>query len=97
MTITKKIEEKKNVWEISGWLDTKSAPEFQESINTLDEKTTALTLDLEELAYISSAGLRLLVSLNKKMNGNLTLRNVPKDVMDVLKIAGFDRYLKIEE
>ena len=96
MTITKKVEDNKTVWELSGWLDTKSAPEFQEVINSLDESTTDLTLDLEELAYISSAGLRLLVSLNKMMKGNLTLRNVTKDVMDILKITGFDGYLKVE-
>jgi anti-sigma B factor antagonist len=55
-----------------------------------------VVIDCEKLGYISSAGLRVLLSLNKKICGNLTLMNPQELVMEVLEITGFVNILKIK-
>jgi anti-sigma B factor antagonist len=57
---------------------------------------TSVVIDCEELGYISSAGLRVLLSLNKKISGNLTLLNPQELHMEVLEITGFVNILKIK-
>ena len=96
MTIEKTIREGTAELKLSGWLNTQAAPELDEAINSLEEEEiTALTLDLEELEYISSAGLRLIVAAYKKMNGALTLRNVSGEIMSVIKMTGLDKRIAI--
>lgn len=95
MTIRKTMNGSEAVMELSGWLDTQTAPELEAAIGALDG-VSALVLDLKELAYISSAGLRQLVAAHKKMNGELTVRNVSAEIMDVLRMTGFDKRLRIE-
>lgn len=80
---------------ISGWLDTNTAPELAKAIDQLDNGVTELVIDLADLEYISSAGLRQLVVAHRKTGGNLTISNVPADVMAVLTMAGFDKRLHI--
>jgi len=77
-----------------GWLDTKTTPELEEVVNTLPEEITEITLDLEALEYISSAGLRQIVAMHKKMNGNLTLVNASDELKELFKMTGFDKKLK---
>ena len=96
MTIEKVINGEEAVLKLEGWLDTQTAPELGEAINALPEAVTALTIDFSELEYISSAGLRQIVAAYKRMKGNLRLRNVPAGIMDVIKMAGLDKRLKIE-
>lgn len=79
-----------------GWLDTQTAPELEEEVNALEESVTALTLDFAEVEYISSAGLRQIVAAYKKMNGELTLRNVPAEIMSVIKMTGLDKRMRFE-
>lgn len=81
---------------LSGWLETKAAPELKEAVDELDEGTKSLVLDLKDLEYISSSGLRQLVAAHKKMQGNMVVRNIPADVMEILHLAGFDKRLNIE-
>ena len=85
------------VMTLSGWLDTVTAGELKQELDALDGSVTALTLDLRALEYISSAGLRQLVAAHKLMQGNLTLRGVPPQIMDLLRMAGFDKRLNIVE
>ena len=68
------------------------------TINDECEDNNELVLDLENLAYISSAGLRVLLSAQKKMNrsGSMKLKNVCQAVMDVLEMTGFADILVIE-
>ena len=80
---------------LSGWLDTQSAPLLDAEINSLGEEITALTLDLEKLEYISSAGLRLIVAAYKKMNGALTLLNVSDEIRSVIRMTGLDKRITI--
>ena len=95
MTIQKNIEKSTATLTLSGWLDTKTSPELKEALNNLEPTVTELILDLKELEYISSAGLRQIVAANKKMSGNLILSNVPAEIMEVFKMAGFDKKLHI--
>ena len=96
MNIDKKLEDGKLSLKIGGRLDTNTSPELSETLKGLDDSCEALVLDLANLEYISSAGLRVLVSAHKQMKGNLTIRNVSAEVMQVLHMAGFDRRLHIE-
>ena len=96
MTLEKYMDQDAVVIAVSGWLDTQTAPELGAALDGLDANTKSLVLDLKELEYISSAGLRQLVAAHKKVSGNLLLRNVRPEILDVLKMAGFDKRLHIE-
>ena len=78
-----------------GWLDTKSAPELSAVVDSLDPSVESVELDLGQLEYISSAGLRLIVAIYKKV-GQLTVTNVPSGIMDVFRMTGFDKKLNIQ-
>lgn len=80
---------------LEGWLDTTTAPQFGDALNQIDSSCTDLVLDFSNLEYISSAGLRQVVSAHKKMRGALTITNVSAEVMQVFKMAGFDKRLNI--
>jgi anti-sigma B factor antagonist len=96
------IEVKKNaeefIIEIEGRLDTTTAPTLEKTINDNVYGKTNLILDLKELSYISSAGLRVLLSTQKKMKqiGSLRIRNVCEEIMGVLEMTGFADILSIE-
>lgn len=95
MEITKTVEGDKVSFSIEGWLDTQTAPELGDALSQLDEGVTQLEFDLASLEYISSAGIRQIVSAYKKMGGNLTLRNVSPEVREVLRLTGTDKRLTI--
>ena len=96
MTIEKNTEGARAEWKLSGWLDTQSAPELEAALAELTPETEALTLDLAQVEYVSSAGLRQLVAAHKKLGGNLTLRNVNEEILNVIRMTGLDRRLRIE-
>ncbi len=79
-------------------LDTAASPAFEKEISAQLEGITLLVLDLEKLEYISSSGLRALLSLQKKMNkqGKMTVRRANESVMEVFEITGFADILTIE-
>ena len=83
---------------VEGRLDTLTSPEFEEQIEPELEGVEKLILDLSELKYISSAGLRVLLSVMQIMEeqGEMTVRNVPPQVMDVFEVTGFIEDLTIE-
>lgn len=83
---------------VEGRLDTTTAPELEKTIEEACEGACELVLNLENLAYISSAGLRVLLSAQKKMSkqGSMKLKNVCETVMDVLEMTGFADILVIE-
>ena len=96
MTIESKTEGSIATIFLTGWLDTQSAPEFEAALAGLGQEVTSLVLDLKGLEYISSAGIRQVVSAYKKMNGALTVRNVSEEVMDVFNMSGVSKKLNIE-
>ena len=95
MTIKKTITGNEATFEISGWLDTKTAPELEAALDELDSAVTELTIDMKELEYISSAGLRQIVAAHKKMDGKLTISNVSAEIMDLFNMTGFGKRLNI--
>ena len=78
-----------------GWLDTQAAPQLEEAVAEIKEGES-LVLDMEELEYVASSGLRQFVAAYKKVNGNMVLRNVSENVMGILKTTGLDRRISIE-
>ena len=80
---------------LDGRLDTITAPELDSFLGTHYEGATSLTFDLEKLAYISSAGLRVLLTAHKRMRGAMKLTNVSELVMEVLEMTGFADILVI--
>ena len=97
MTIEKTRNGNTAELKISGWLDTKTAPELEAALNELGPGVDSLVLDMEHLEYISSAGLRQIVAVYKYMRGALTIRHVSGEIRNVLKMTGLDKRLKIEE
>ena len=81
---------------LDGRLDTTTAPGFESFLAEHYEGVSTLTLDCEKLAYISSAGLRVLLTAQKKMKGAMKLTNVGELVMEVLEMTGFADILVIE-
>ena len=74
---------------IDGRLDTTTAPELESFLGKNYEGTTSLVFDCEKLIYISSAGLRVLLTAHKRMKGAMKLTNVSELVMEVLEMTGF--------
>ena len=83
---------------LEGRLDTTTAPELEGSWKDASAGVTELTIDLKALDYISSAGLRVLLSMQKVMNkqGKMRVINVSEDVMEVFEVTGFSDILTIE-
>ena len=98
LEIKKTKEQGKLLYELTGRLDTTTAPKLEEDIKASLEGVTSLTLDLKTLDYISSAGLRVLLSAQKVMNkqGEMTVRNVNDSVMEIFEVTGFSDILTIE-
>ena len=81
---------------IDGRLDTSTAPEFERFLEKNYDGTAFIVIDFEKLAYISSAGLRILLATQKKTKGNMKLINVCELVMEVFEMTGFADILVIE-
>ena len=98
MTIEIKRATETTTIEISGRLDTTTAPALDKTINEDIKDTRDLILDLKGLEYISSAGLRVLLSAQKKMKqvGSMKLTNVCENIMEVFEMTGFADILVIE-
>ena len=98
MTINKTLSGTALTVAIEGRLDTTTAPKLEEELKASLEGIADLTMDLCTLEYISSAGLRVLLSAQKIMNrqGKLTIRNVKPEVMDIFEVTGFADILNIE-
>ena len=84
--------------EVSGRLDTTTAPALDKTINEDIGDAKNIVLDVKEMEYISSAGLRVLLSAQKKMQkiGSMKVINVCEDVMEVFEMTGFADILVIE-
>ena len=98
MTIEIKRNAEGIVLEIVGRLDTTTAPALDKTINENMSGIKTLVLDFKGLEYISSAGLRVLLSAQKKMQhiGEMKVINVCESVMEVFEMTGFADILVIE-
>lgn len=93
--------DQKIILRLDGRLDAATAPILERKINSLiDEKRYLVYLDLLRMDYLSSAGLRLLLSFSKKLKakkGALVLFSIGEEVMQIIKLAGFEKILLIYE
>ena len=98
MTIEIKKNAAETILQIAGRLDTITAPSLDKTINEDISDTKNLVFDLKNLEYISSAGLRVLLGAQKKMQkvGSMKVINVCAEVMEVFEMTGFADILVIE-
>ncbi|MBQ3357254.1 MAG: STAS domain-containing protein [Oscillospiraceae bacterium] len=98
MVITKNAEGEKLTLHVQGRLDTTTAPQLEAELKDSVGGVSELVLDFAGLDYISSAGLRVLLSTQKVMTrqGSMVVRNVSGDIMDVFELTGFSDILTIE-
>ena len=98
MTMEIKKNAEVTIIEIVGRLDTTTAPMLEKAINEDIGDTNNLVLDLKAVQYISSAGLRVLLGAQKKMQriGFMKVVNVCETVMEVFEMTGFTDILSIE-
>ncbi|MBS7263205.1 MAG: STAS domain-containing protein [Eubacteriales bacterium] len=98
MTIIKEKNGAELKISLEGRLDTMTAPELEKELKDRLADVNTLTLDFEKLEYISSAGLRVLLSAQKAMNAKGTMKvvHVNETVMEVFEVTGFSDILTIE-
>ena len=98
LNINKTIETGKAVFALAGRLDTTTAPELEKELKASLDGVSELTLDFAGLEYISSAGLRVLLSAQKVMNkqGGMKLKNVSETIMEIFEVTGFLEILMVE-
>ena len=98
MKITKNVNGNIATIALEGRLDTTTAPELEKELKAVIESADALTLDFGSLDYISSAGLRVLLSAHKAMSkkGGMKVVNVNELVREVFDVTGFSDILTIE-
>ena len=92
MNIKKQLNGTELTLSLSGALDTENAPKLEEVMNESLTGVTSLIIDLKDLNYISSSGLRLLLALRKQVatdGGKLQIRNISNDIRQVFMMTGF--------
>lgn len=98
MTITKNGNGSEVLLNVEGRLDTMTSPELEKEILALPESTEKLTIDFVKLDYISSAGLRVLLSAHKNFakKGGMVITNVNDTILDIFEVTGFKDILTIQ-
>lgn len=101
MQIKSDISSKNIVISLIGRLDTITSPQLEEEINSFSlENIETVILNLKELEYISSAGLRVVLMIHKKMNklgGQLKLINVNDMILNIFDMTGMSEFLNIQK
>ena len=98
LNIQKEINGSDAVVKLEGRLDTTTAPQLENELKSFMESVTSLVFDFENLEYISSAGLRVLLTAQKFMSkpGSMKLIHVKDDVNEIFDVTGFSDILTIE-
>lgn len=98
MTLNKTLNGSSLTLAVEGRLDTVTSPELEAFVSENLEGVTELTFDFTNLEYISSAGLRVLLSSQKKMNtkGKMKVTGVNETVNEIFEVTGFSDILTIE-
>lgn len=99
MNIVKQAEGSKLTVALEGRLDTVTAPQLEGELRTAVDGVNELVFDMSALDYVSSAGLRVLLSAQKVMNrqGSMVIRGVKPEIMEIFEVTGFVDILNIEE
>lgn len=96
MEISKTENGKELILAVKGRIDTTNSSELENALLGV-ENYESLVLDFSELEYISSVGLRIILSTHKKMKGNLKIRHPNEFIQEVFDLTGFTTILNIEE
>ena len=98
LRIEKTTENNSLTYTLTGRLDTLTAPELELDLNGTLDGVTELIFDLNALDYLSSAGLRVLLTAQKRMNtqGAMRVRNVNETIREIFDVTGFSDILTIE-
>lgn len=98
MTINKTANGNELTIALEGRLDTTTAPQLDDELKTALDGVTKLEFNFEKLEYISSAGLRVLLSAQKVMNkqGSMVIKNVNEEIQEIFEVTGFVDILTIE-
>lgn len=96
MEIEKIVEGDTVTLALKGWLDTQSAPELEAELAEIGSDISSIVFDFKELEYISSSGIRQIVSAYKLMNGNVVLKSVSGEVLEVLDMTGITNRVNVE-
>ncbi len=98
MQITKTVENDQLTLSLEGRLDTLTAPQLEAEVNGKLDGVKTLIFDFQNLAYVSSAGLRILFMAQKIMNkqGKMIVRNANADIKDIFTVTGFSNILTLE-
>ena len=99
MTINKTLDGTTLTMAIEGRIDTQTAPELEAVIKDSIDGVDRLVLDFDKVMYISSAGLRTVLSAQNWMDakkGTMVIRNAAKVILNVFKVTGFDSFLTLE-
>lgn len=99
MKINKKQDGNSLKIELEGRLDTTTAPELDEVVKSSIDGVTDLVFDMTGLEYISSAGLRVLLSAQKamgKVNGNMVVKNINDVIQEIFEVTGFIDIFTVE-
>jgi len=100
MRIEKEVKDEVLTIKVEGRLDANTAPELEDSVNDDIVGIKVLNIDLKNLDYISSAGLRVILKFHKQMTsvgGSLTIFSPKDEVLDVFDMTGFSTFLNIKE
>ena len=99
MEIKQSLEGKRLTLSLIGELNTESAPSFEQVIKSSLAGIDSLILDMKELTYLTSAGLRILLVAQKIMKGQgeMKIRHANADVKEVFFLTGFNNVLEIED
>ena len=97
MTITKKLDGKDMTLELKGYLDTSTSPELKNLLNETMDSIDTLILDFKNLEYVSSAGLRVLLTAHTTMGkkGGMKILHVNEEIMDSFTVTGLVGMLNI--
>ena len=98
MNITKNQDADRLTITLEGRLDTTTAPQLEGELRTAVNGITKLVFDMEKLEYISSAGLRVLLTAKKVMNrqGEMKIVNVTPEIREIFEVTGLDEILNVE-
>ncbi len=98
MTINKTANGNELTIALEGRLDTTTAPQLDDELKTALDGVAKLEFNFEKLEYISSAGLRVLLSAQKVMNkqGSMVIKNVNEEIQEIFEVTGFVDILTIE-
>ena len=98
MEVKKELQGTTLTVQISGRLDASNAAELTKELNTSLNGVKDLILDFNGLEYVASAGLRVLLTAQKRMNkqGSMKVKNISQEIREIFEVTGFDELLNIE-